>query len=253
MVMSAQIKKNIWIIGAGSGIGRALAIDLAKEGHHLALSGRRLEALEKVHSEINPSSRIYPFDISNPSDMNVIYQKIKNEIGPIDSVICMAAQYEPMSLDNLDINKVAQIIDTNLTSSFRLVHVVLPDMKLRRSGQIILCGSVAGYRGLPRAQPYSATKAAIINLAETLRAETMDFGIDIKVICPGFVKTEMTDKNEFDMPMIITAEAASQKIMRQIFNPDIFEVKTHGFFSLIMKALRIIPYFLFFRVVKKIS
>jgi short-subunit dehydrogenase len=251
--MPNQDKKTVWLIGAGSGIGRSLSTDLSKKGYHLALSGRRIDVLESVQSEVNSGAKIYPFDISNSNDMAATYQKIKSDMGRVDSVICMAAQYQPMKLDNLDMQKVTQIIETNLNAAFCLINTVLPDMKARKSGQIILCGSVAGYCGLPNAQPYSSTKAAIINLAETLRAEVSELGIDVKVICPGFVKTEMTDKNKFDMPMMITADEASQKIMTQIFNPNIFEVKTHGFFTLIMKFLKFIPYFLYFRLVKKIS
>lgn len=246
-------KKNIWVIGAGSGIGRAMSLDLSILGHHIALSGRRIDVLNAVQSEIKSSSGVYPLDILSAEDIVTTYQKIKADLGHVDNVICMAAQYDPMTLDSLDMDKVEKTINTNINSVFHLIHTVLPDMKDRKSGQIILCGSVAGYRGLPNAQPYSSTKAAIINIAETLRAEVSSLGIDVKVICPGFVKTEMTDKNEFDMPMLITPQQASNKIMKQIFNPNIFEIKTHGIFTIFMKFLRIIPYFIFFRVVKKIS
>ena len=120
------------------------------------------------------------------------------------SVIFMAAVYSPVSLSEMDIEEAKKIIDINLNGALNTIYAVLPILEKQGDGQLVLCGSVAGYRGLPNGQPYSATKAAIINIAESWKAEHPE--LDVKVINPGFVKTPLTDKNKFKMPMMIEPE-----------------------------------------------
>lgn len=249
--MNDSAKKTIWVIGAGSGIGRSLAIALSREGHQLILSGRRVDRLELLKSEYIQGALIVPVDISKTGNLLDAYAEIKSVMGNIDSVICMSADYQPMTIDNLDLNRCQNILDTNLIAAFSILHTVVPDMKLRGQGQIVFCGSVAGYRGLPNGQPYSAAKAGLINLAETAHLELGSYGIDVKVINPGFVKTDMTDKNDFHMPMIISPEVAADRIAAQLFNPNQFEIRTHGLFSFFMKIIRILPYPLYFRFMRK--
>lgn len=215
------------------------------------LSGRRVDCLTSLQSELAGESRIIPLDITNSDEIRSAYKQIGNNFASVDSVICMSADYDPMTVDNLDLQKCKNIIDTNLVAAFSLLHAVVPDFKSRGFGQIVFCGSVAGYRGLQNGQPYSASKAALINLAESARIELNPFGIDIKIINPGFVKTEMTDKNTFAMPMIISPEIAAQKIADQLSDPNKFEIRTHGLFSFLMEVIRILPYCLYFRLMRK--
>lgn len=249
--MTDNIRKVIWVIGVGSGIGKALAVELARQGHQMILSGRRLERLQSLKSDTIHDAIVLPLDITQPDDFFQAYGHIKGKFGGIDSVICMSADYQPMTVDNLDLKLCQTIVDTNLTAAFTLLHTVVPDMKLRQSGQIVFCGSVAGYRGLPNGQPYSAAKAGLINLAETARIELNQYGIDVKIINPGFVKTEMTDKNSFSMPMMISAELAAERIASQLDNPHQFEIKTHRFFTVVMKTIKLLPDFLYFRLLSK--
>ena len=132
------------------------------------------------------------------------------------------------------------------------LHAVLPILQRQKSGQIALCGSVAGYRGLPNAQPYGATKAAIINLAESLKLETAGSGIDVRVINPGFVRTPMTDKNSFDMPMIISPEQAARSLADQLAGSG-FEIHFPKKFTWAMKILRLLPDALYFPIVRRMT
>jgi short-subunit dehydrogenase len=249
--MMGNTKKIIWVIGAGSGIGRALAINLSREGHRVILSGRHVERLESVQADCINATEIIPLDVMKPDEILAAYKNIKENIGKIDSVICMSAIYHPMEIDNLNLEICQNILATNLMPAFTILHTVIPDMKSHGQGQIVFCGSVAGYRGLPHAQPYSATKAALINLAQSARLDLWPFGIDVKIINPGFVKTEMTDKNSFSMPMMITAEQAANKIVAQMKNPNRFEIRTHGIFSWIMKTIRVLPDYVYFKVMRR--
>jgi len=245
-----MVNKKIWIIGASSGIGKSLAIALKSDSNHLILSGRREDKLQMLKQESLNDSSLYQLDITRREDIETVFNRIIVEQGAIDSVVLMSAQYAPMTVDNLDMVACQNIIDTNIMATFSLLKLIAPYMKSRGRGQIVLCASVAGYCGLPNAQPYSATKAATINLAESLRLDLRPFGIDVKVICPGFVKSEMTDKNSFSMPMIISSDEAAQKIVHQLSKSHIFEIKTHGLFTVIMKCLKFMPYWLYFMVLK---
>lgn len=242
----------IWIIGASSGIGFALGKLLAKQGAILALSSRRASQLEKLQSLIGTQHKLFPFDISDKSSTLNAAKSVQSTFSQIDRVILLAASYQPMELDCLNIEKVDEIIDVNLKGAFNLIHTVVPLLKNQQvESQIALCGSVAGYIGLPYGQPYSATKAAIINLAESLYVEC--YGkIDIKLISPGFVRTELTSKNTFQMPMIISAERAAEHITKGLRSRP-FEIHFPKRFTFILKTLSLLPYFLLLRLLRKIE
>ena len=237
--MNSHYGKHIWIVGASSGIGRALAIELHAQGAHLILSARNAEALEQLNQELDNKHIINPVDVTDTKDLN----KIAESIETIDSVIFMAALYDPAPLDQLNIDTAHKMVAVNVNGALNTIHAVLPKMKKHGSGQIALCGSVAGYRGLPNGQPYSATKAAIINLAESLRAEEPE--LDIKLISPGFVRTPLTDKNDFKMPMMIEAEDAAKIIAKDLLSRK-FEIHFPKRFTIIMKLVGLLPRFLYF-------
>lgn len=248
MNMTAYQNEVIWIIGASSGIGAALAKELCSRGAHIALSARRKEALETLKQSLGSEHRIFALDVTDADLVLRTANAIRAVYGRIDRVIFLAASYAPMNLDALNLVAVRQIIDVNLLGAFHVVHAVLPVLKEQQAGQIALCGSVAGYTGLPGGQPYSATKAGIINLAESMRAELPD-SIDVKLISPGFVKSELTDKNNFTMPMIISAERAATYIADGLLKKA-FEVHFPKRFTLWLKLLRIMPHALAFKITK---
>lgn len=246
--MGSYAGKNIWILGASSGIGKALAVELAAQGATLALSARGEDKLQALNTELGGQHHVFPLDVSDADSFVKTAKTVQGKFNQLDSVIFMAAIYDPAPLSQLDIKSARQMVDINLNGAFNTVHAVLPILKAQGIGQLALCGSVAGYRGLPNGQPYSATKAAVINLAESLRAEERD--LDVKLINPGFVRTPLTDKNDFPMPMMIEPEDAAKIIARELQTKR-FEIHFPKKFTYFMKALRILPSWLFFILIKK--
>lgn len=229
-----------WIIGASSGIGRAVAEKLAAEGHTLALSARSRSDLEALCATLGQSCHSFPLDVTDVEATKMVALQVASALGEIDSVLFMAGVYTPMALDVLDIPKARQMVEVNLCGALHLLHAIVPRFKQRGQGQIVLCASVAGYGGLPGGQPYCATKAALINLAESLYIEAVPYGIDVKVINPGFVKTRLTDQNDFTMPMMITAEKAADAIVKGI-KSSAFEIHFPKGFTCALKALSTLP------------
>ncbi len=235
-------KKNVWIIGASSGIGAALAKKLSQNGATVILSARSEEKLHNLSNEIQGKSYVFPLDITNHDELCKIAQKIKHDYGHIDSAILLAGMYQPSLISDIKTEDTRKIIDINLMGAFNFIECILPILKYQKYGQIILTGSVAGYRGLPKGQPYSATKAAITNLAESLRIEEPE--IDVRLLSPGFVNTPMTEKNDFDMPMVITPEEAADDIYKGMLSNS-FEIHFPKKFTFIMKLIHIMPNWLY--------
>lgn len=240
----------IWIIGASSGIGKALSIKLANNGARVVISARRKEELEQLKSELAGTPLVFPLDVTDSEMTTRTAHAIRAAAGRMDRIIFMSAAYTPMKLSSLDLTISRNMVEVNLMGTLNVIHAVLPILKEQSHGQIALCGSVAGYTGLPSGQPYSATKAAVINLAESLRAE-LPKTIDVKLISPGFVKSELTDKNDFKMPMIISAERAAQEIVRGLQSKT-FEIHFPKGFTLFLKLLRWLPYWLSLRITEKL-
>ncbi len=238
-------KKKVWIIGASSGIGAELAKKLSKEGAILALSARSEEGLKNIRQELWGDSIIFPLDVSNTAKTLETLNSIHLELNGLDSIIFMAATYSADEKEREDIDIAKRIIDINFTGALNAVFPTLEIFKKQGYGEIVICASVAGYRGLPGGQPYCATKAALINYTESLYIENKDKNIDVKLICPGFVKTRITDKNKFKMPMMISAEKAADHIVKGLKSND-FEIHFPKSFTLIMKFLRLLPNKLYF-------
>jgi short-subunit dehydrogenase len=246
--MKTYHNKHVWIIGASSGIGESLAVELSERGARLTLSARRGDKLFALNERLGGGHDVKPVDVSDFENLASIAEAIR----PVDSVIFMAAIYESEQSVQQTIDFIHKTLQVNLGGCFNCVQTILPIMKEQRYGQIALCGSVAGYRGLPNGQPYSATKAAIINYAETLRAELKDENIDIKVINPGFVETPMTGKNKFSMPMILSADKAAKIIASDLLR-NRFEIHFPKRLTWGMKILRLLPNWLYFFLVRFIK
>jgi short-subunit dehydrogenase len=237
----------IWIIGASTGIGAALAIALSQQGANLILSARTESQLQEVKAQLSGvNHQVLAFDIGDYQQTVAAFKTIKR----LDRVIFLAAVYQPSTKGRMDIAFIQQSLQVNIGGIYNLIDVVQPFFEAQDYGQISLCGSVAGYFGLPNSQPYSSTKAAIINLAESLHVECKTKNIDVKLISPGFVNTPMTSQNDFDMPMIISAEEAAQSIIAGLRSSQ-FEVHFPKKFTLLLKLLRLLPYCLSFKISKK--
>lgn len=254
--MTDFLGKKVWIIGASSGIGAATAQELALRGATVIVSARRADALDALRRQL-PAPKVgehhaVALDVSDHKAFLAAAVSVQQRVGRIDSVIYMAGTYQPSTVAKISHDDVRRIVDVNLVGAFSCVAAVLPILRGQGSGQIALCGSVAGYRGLPNSQPYGATKAAIINLAETLRAEESRKGIDVRLISPGFVKTPMTDQNDFSMPMMITAEEAARSLVNQLEGQS-FEITFPKKFTTLMKILRLLPDRLFFATMRRLG
>ncbi len=247
--MGAYAGKYIWIIGASSGIGHALAVELAKQGATLVLSARREDKLNTLNDALGGGHTVLKLDITDIQAFAIAAKTVQDTFLRLDSVIFMAAIYHPVLLKNMDIKAAHQMVNINLNGAFNTVHTVLPILKQQGYGQLALCGSVAGYRGLPNGQPYSATKAALINLAESLCAEERE--LDIKIINPGFVRTPLTNKNNFNMPMMIEPEKAANIIARGLQSKR-FEIHFPKCFTLLIKLLRVLPSSLYFKCIPRL-
>jgi NAD(P)-dependent dehydrogenase (short-subunit alcohol dehydrogenase family) len=241
--------EHYWIIGASSGIGRALALELAARGATLTLSARREDALLAVRQEmVGAQHAILPLDVANTDQ---IYEAATRITRPLAGVIIMAAIYEPQAIADIQPQMLEETIRINLLGSIHAALAVLPLLREQGRGVLALCGSVAGYRGLPNGQPYSATKAAITNFAESLAVEEKPNGIQVKLISPGFVETPMTARNQFTMPMIITPQQAAIAIADGLHQSG-FEIHFPKRFTLGMKLLQLLPYCLYFRIAESI-
>lgn len=243
--------EHIWIIGASSGIGRALAIALEAQGASLILSARRTEALEALNQTLGGVHDVLPLDVANATDIAKAAAHISANLPKLDRVIFLAALYKPGNIADIEPEFAHKMVEVNLCGAMTLAHAVLPIFDAQQSGQIVLCGSVAGYLGLPNGQPYSATKAAIINFAESLYAEAPDY-LDVKLISPGFVRTPMTDKNSFDMPMRIEPEDAAKAIANGL-QQRAFEIHFPKRFTRWVKILRLLPYALSLRITRRMQ
>lgn len=242
--------KFIWIIGASSGIGAALAVELAKKQVNLCLSARSTAGLEEVRTGLAKDTPvlILPCDVSEYQELQQAWQTLKTHWPRVDTIIFMAGVYSPSELTNISKENIDASIDINLKSAFYLVNLVLADLlnqDTKIKPQLIFCASVAGYRGLPRAQPYAATKAGLISLVESLRAE-VGHSLDIKLINPGFVATRLTAKNHFYMPAIISREQAAKEICSALAS-ETFELHFPKRFTYLMKVIRWLPDTWYFR------
>ena len=243
--------KYIWIIGASSGIGAALAKELAERGAILALSARRIEKLNELLKTLNGNNHIvFPLDVAEVETITLTQVEILKNFPRIDSAIFMAAIYSPHDGKKKSLSFIQKMLNVNLGGAFNLIDSIQGQFEKQGQGQLVLCASVAGYRGLPTGQPYCATKAALINLGESLKIELEPKNIDVKIICPGFVKTPLTEKNDFPMPMIIKADQAARAIANGLTSRA-FEIHFPKKFTLIMKTVKLLPDIIYFWLARK--
>lgn len=239
---------NIFIIGASQGIGKALSYKYHKEGHFVNLFARDFSALTSIKNDLKTNIEIFEFDVTNEK----FCQEILSKFSEIDLFIYCAGDYEPMAASKVNLARAKKIIEVNFVGALNCLEVVIKKMIAKRSGHIALVASVAGYVGLPQSFCYGASKAALINLSETLHAELSEFNIDVSLINPGFVKTRLTDKNNFSMPAIISPEEAANYIVQGLKTKN-FEIHFPKKFTIWLKLLRILPYRILFFITKRIA
>ena len=244
------MSKKIWITGASSGIGRALAVKFANEGWQVAVSARRENLLQDLNKN-NLNIHSFPLDIKDESKAKKVFQDIIEKFQTIDICVFCTGIHDPESEKKLSIEKIREIMETNFFGTVNCIMAVNAYFRERKNGHISIVSSVAGYRGFPAASGYCASKAALTSLAESLFFDFKRYNVRISLVSPGFIKTPLTDKNKFPMPMIKSPEYAAEKMFIGLTKKNTFEIHFPKTFTIIVKLLKIMPNWLFFFLVGK--
>jgi NADP-dependent 3-hydroxy acid dehydrogenase YdfG len=245
------VNQRIWVIGASSGIGEACAKAFMSAGAKVALSSRRTERLNTLAQSAElGQTLVLSLDVTHQEQLISAYQSILEAWGGLDLLLFVSGVYTPLRADNFDFEIAQKTIDANLLGPMRAVSIVLPNMLKNHAGHIAIVGSVAGYSGLPKALAYGPSKAGIINFCETLYYDLLPQGVGVHMISPGFVATEATAQNDFEMPALITAEEAAKEILAGLQAGE-FDIHFPKRFSGFLKFLRILPYPLYFWIVRR--
>lgn len=243
----------VWITGASSGLGYGLALELARRGYTVAATARRLPQLQELCAEAarqNLPGTIYPYagDVLQREEMATLVDTIEQNHGALALAVLNAGSHIPDSAASIGGDGFRQTLNLNIFGVVNGLEPIIPRMKARGKGQIAVTASVAGYGGLPRAAAYCASKSALIAMAQSLQFALAPHGISVQVINPGFVKTPLTDKNDFDMPFLLELEDASHRMADGLAKSG-FEICFPWPLVVILKFLRLLPYGLYFRLV----
>jgi short-subunit dehydrogenase len=243
-------KKIIWITGASSGIGKALAIKFAEKGWTVAASARRENLLEDLN-KFNPNIYSFPLDVTEIENCKLIANKIIEKFGSIDICVFGTGMHDPKSEKRFNLNKIREIMEVNYFGTMNSINSIYEYFSEKKNGQISIISSVAGYRGLPAAGAYCASKAALTSYAESLNFDMKMKNVRVSLISPGFIKTPMTDQNDFPMPMIKTPEFAANEIFKGLTEKKSFEIHFPKAFTYFLKFLQILPSSIYFKLVSK--
>ena len=243
-------KKVIWITGASSGIGKALSIKFAQEGWIVAASARREGLLQEL-TKINQNIHSFPLDVTNPEQCKKVFEEIKKKFNNIEISIFGTGIHDPNSEKKFNLEKIREIMEVNYFGTMNSINSVYDYYNDKKSGQISIISSVAGYRGLPAAGAYCASKSALTSFTESLRFEMIRKNVRVSLVSPGFIKTPMTDKNDFPMPMIKSPEFAANEIFKGLTIKKGFEIHFPKAFTYFLKFLQILPSGLYFKLVSK--
>ena len=243
-------QKKIWITGASSGIGKALAEKFASQGWKVAVSARRKEILDEMANNKNIFS--YPLDVTNQNEINDVFAKIIKDFENINLCVFSSGTYDPKLEKEINFNQNKFVMETNFFGVLYCIKAVEKYFKNIRNGHISIVSSIAAYRGLPNSSGYGPSKAALTNLAESLYFDFKKYNIRISLISPGFIKTPLTDKNEFPMPFIKTAEFAANKMYNGLIKSNSFEIHFPKELTLFLKFLRILPYRIYLFLIDKL-
>lgn len=235
--------KRYWLVGASEGLGRALAHRMSAAGAELFLSARNADALRSLAEELPGKAHAVPVDVGDSDSVRAAAASI----GEIDGLVFLAGVYWPMPAQKWNADEVEAMCDINFTGGARAVGAVIGQMVARDRGHIVLTGSLSGFRGLPGAIGYSASKAGLMALGESMYADLRGTGVQVQVANPGFIRTRLTDKNDFTMPFIMEPDAAA-RIMFEHMTTDRFKISFPFLFSLLFRFSQFWPDWLYYRV-----
>jgi short-subunit dehydrogenase len=236
----------VWVTGASTGIGAEICKQLAASGVVVAASARNANALEALGTGVHA----FPLDVTDEKQVASTFMAIEKQLGPIDLIIAGAGTYAPTAATDFQPKLFRTMVDVNYLGVINVLGAALPTFIARKSGHLSWIASVSGYRGLPKATAYGPTKAALINLAESLKPELDRHGLSVSVINPGFVRTPMTAQNDFEMPFLMEPADAARATLAGLAKGK-FEVAYPTPFVAILKIARLLPYWLFFWISRK--
>jgi NADP-dependent 3-hydroxy acid dehydrogenase YdfG len=235
--------KRYWLVGASEGLGRSLAMKLARAGAEVIVSARSADRLAELVGELGAPARAVAVDVSDRASVTAAAA----EVGEIDGVVYLAGVYWPQPAQKWNAEQVEAMCDINFTGCARVIGAVIGPMVARNAGHIVITGSLSAYRGLPGAIGYAASKAGTLALAESMQADLRGTGVQVQVANPGFIRTRLTDKNDFSMPFIMEPDAAAQ-VMFDFMRKGGFKIAFPFAFGLFFRASNLFPDWLYYRV-----
>ena len=241
--MSDWAGKKYWLVGASEGLGEALAHKLSASGVHLILSARSEDKLQTLADALPGRADVVPVDVSDSDSV----KSAADAVGDIDGVVQLAGVYWPFGASAWDADQATAMADINFTGAMRLMGAVVPKFVERGTGHIVLTGSLSGFRGLPNAAAYTSSKAGVMTLAESLYADLHRTDIKVQLVNPGFIKTRLTDKNQFNMPFIMEPDEAAREFFEHM-NTDSFKRSFPTVFSWVFRGSQFLPDWLYYRL-----
>ena len=235
--------KRYWLVGASEGLGRAVAHKLSAAGAEVIVSARSEDRLKSLVDELPNKASYVTVDVVDRAAV----EAAASEIGAIDGVDYLAGVYWPMRASEWDNEKADMMGEINFLGASRVVGAVISNMVARGSGHIVLTGSLSGFRGLPGAIGYASSKAGMMALAESMQADLRKSPIKVQLVNPGFIKTRLTDKNDFAMPFIMSAEEAATEVFVHM-NSEGFKKSFPMLFSWVFRGSQFLPDWLYFRL-----
>ncbi len=236
-------RRRYWIVGASEGLGRALAFEMSRAGADLVLSARSADRLAALCAELPGKAVAMPVDVSDRASV----EAAAAAAGEIDGAVYMAGVYWPMKATAWNAAEVETMCDINFTGAARVMGALVPGMVARGRGHLVLCGSLSGFRGLPGAIGYGASKAGLMHLAETMRVDLKRTGVEVQLVNPGFIRTRLTEKNDFTMPFIMDADTAARHFFAQM-NRKSFSANFPRGFAALFRASQFLPDWLYYRL-----
>lgn len=235
--------KRYWLVGAGDGLGKALAHTMSRAGVEVVVSARSEDKLAALVDALPGKASFQTVDISDDESV----RDAAKAIGEIDGVVLLAGVYWPFGAKDWDADQAVAMADVNFTGFMRVLGQVVPQFVARDDGHIVITSSLTGFRGLPGSIGYTASKAATMSLAECMYADLRKTGVRVQVANPGFIKTQLTDKNNFNMPFIMEPEDAARE-MFELMLTERFKKSFPSFFSLLFRGSQFLPDWLYFRI-----
>lgn len=244
--MREWVGKRYWLVGASEGLGKALAQTLSRKGAEVILSARSEDTLAEAVKDMSGKASYQTIDISDDDSVKAAAEAV----GDVDGVVLLAGVYWPFGADEWDADKATAMVDINFTGFVRVLGQVVPKMVARDKGHIVITSSLTGFRGLPGSIGYTASKAATMSLAECMYADLRKTGVDVQVANPGFIKTRLTDKNEFNMPFIMQPDEAATAMFDHM-NSDRFKTSFPTVFSWVFRLSQFLPDWAYYRIFGK--